>query len=202
MPHSFFFQKVPTQEMALDLSILIQYLDAISALAVTLGVIFVVFQLRQNAKLIEASNRQIETMNKQVEANLAQNRQQVILATIDRFTDESFARKRKKVRDIVKKHAADGWANFLESDDDYEVRGFLGLYDSTGFLAEEGIVDVSMLAKGMGYLVALDRVAVDPAIKHYRQMWIHPDAYANFEWLYNSVRKIMEDAGVPFRADM
>jgi hypothetical protein len=75
-------------------------------IAVTVGVVFLVFQLRQDAKLIEASNRQIETSNRQVEANIQQNKQQVVLSTIDRFTDEAFSRKRKKVRDIIRKHEA------------------------------------------------------------------------------------------------
>jgi hypothetical protein len=128
--------------MSIALSTIIQYLDAVSALAVTLGVFFVIFQLRQNAKLIEPSNKQIETSNRQVEANLQQNLQTVILSTVDRFTDESFIRKRKKVRDIIKRYQANGWKEFLESENDYEVRGFLGLYEATGFLAKAGIINV------------------------------------------------------------
>jgi len=179
--------------LPLDLTTLIQYLSALSSLAVTLGVIFVVFQLRQNAKLIEGSNRQIETANRQVEASIQQNRQQVILSTVDRFTDESFIHKRKKVRDIVKKYEANGWKDFLESEDDYEVKGFLGLYESTAFLARIEIVDVKLLVQGMGYLVVNDWIAIQPVLDYYRTTW-QRETNPNFHWLYDSVKKEMESS--------
>ena len=178
---------------------MVQYLDAVSALAVILGVIFVIFQLRQNAKLIEASNKQIETSNRQVEANLQQNLQTVILSTIDRFTDESFIKKRKKVRDIIKRYQTNEWKDFLESEDDYEVRGFLGLYEATGYLAKAGIVNVEMLAEGMGLLLITDWVAVQPAIELYRAMWKREN-YPNFRWLAGAVKGAMEKVGLDLPA--
>jgi hypothetical protein len=66
--------------MSFDISTLVQYLDAVSAAAVIAGAVFVVLQLRQNARLIEASNKQLETANRQVEASKQQNRQQAILS--------------------------------------------------------------------------------------------------------------------------
>jgi hypothetical protein len=48
---------------------------------------------------------------------------------------------RKSVRDIIRKYQANEWDGFLESDDDYEVRGFIGLYDSTGYLARVEIAN-------------------------------------------------------------
>jgi hypothetical protein len=167
--------------LAIDLSTVIQYLNAVSALAVTAGVFFVIFQLRQNAKLIEASNKQIETANRQVEASVRQTQQELILSIIDRFTDDSFIRKRKRVRDIVKKHQENGWKDFLESDDDYEVRGFLGLYDSTGYLAKNGMADIRMLTDGMGFLAITDWVATEPVINHYLTTW-KQEVYSNFKW--------------------
>lgn len=99
--------------MTFDIAVLVQDLDAVSAVAVIAGVVFVVFRLRQNAKLIEASNKQIETANRQVEASIQQNRQQMILSTVDRFTDGSFNQQRKSVRDIVKKHGKKNWEGYL-----------------------------------------------------------------------------------------
>ena len=119
----------------------------------------------------------------------------MILSTIDRFTDESFIRKRKKVRDIIKRYQANGWKEFLESDDDYEVRGFLGLYEATGFLAKAGIANVEMLAEGMGVLLISDWVAVQPAIEHYRAMWKR-ESNPNFRWLAGTVKGTMEKAGI------
>ena len=177
--------------MPIDLTTVIQYLNAVSAVAVTLGVFFVIFQLRQNARLIESSNKQIETANRQVEANLQQNQLQVILSTIDRFTDETFLRKRKKVRDIIRKHQENSWQNFSESEDDYEVRGFLGLYDSTGYLAKNRIVDIPMIAEGMGYLIIFDWEATEPAMEYYRSIWKR-HTYSNFKWLKDQVKQVLE----------
>jgi hypothetical protein len=180
--------------LVIDLPTVIQYLNAVSAIAVTLGVFFVVFQLRQNARLIEASNKQIEVSNKQVEANLRQVRQEVILSIVERFTEDSFILKRKRIRDIVRKRAENGWKDFLESDDDYEVRGFLGLYDSTGYLAKNGIADVKMIADGMGFLVVYDWEAMEPVIKYYFSVW-QRDSHTNFRWLRDEVKKSMDQSG-------
>jgi len=181
--------------LSFDLSPLVQDLDALSAVAVIAGVIFVVFQLRQNAKLIEASNRQIETANRQVEASIQQNRQQVILSTVDRFTDDSFNLKRKKVREIIKKYQAKNWEGFLVSEDDYEVRGFISNFESTGYLARGKIVDAKMMQEAMGYLVIYDWTALQPAVEHYRKMWKR-EVYTNFKWLYDAVMKGMEQDGI------
>ena len=182
--------------MPLDLSTLIQYLDAVSAVAVIFGVVFVVFQLRQNAKLIEASNKQLETSNRQVEASNQQNRQQVILSTIDRFTDETFIRKRKRAPEIIKKYEAKGWSEFAGSDEDYELGGFLALFETLGFLAKKGIVDVKEIQEGMGFLVIIEWAAMEPAIEHYRKVWKRDDVYMNFKWLHDSVKKVMEKEGI------
>lgn len=181
--------------MVVDLSTVIQYLDAVSAIAVTLGVFFVIFQLRQNAKLIEASNKQIEVANKQVEASLQQSKQDVILTMIEQFTDDSFIRKRKRIRDVVRRYSENGWKDYMESDDDFEVRGFLGLYDSAGYLAKNGIADVRMLADGMGFLVKYDWEALEPVINYYVSIWKN-DSHTNFRWLHDAVEKIMDENNI------
>jgi hypothetical protein len=181
--------------LSFDISFLVQDLDAVSSLAVITGVIFVVFQLRQNAKLIEASERELDTANRHVEAIIQQNKQQVILSVVDRFTDEAFIQMRKKVRETVKKYRLTDWEGYLESSDDYEVRGFLGHYDSTGYLAKVEIVDAKMVQEGMGFGVLTDWEALEPAIKFYRRTWKRK-AFANFEWLMEQVKKGMEQDGI------
>ncbi|MDA4111665.1 MAG: DUF4760 domain-containing protein [Thaumarchaeota archaeon] len=181
--------------MLFDLSTLIQYLNAVSAIAVITGVTFVVFQLRQNAKLIEASNKQIETANRQAEASIQQNRQQVILSLVDRFTDESLTLRRKRVREIVKKYAANNWEGFHDSDDDYDVRAFIAHYESTGYLARVKIVDVKTIQEAMGSGVIYDWGGLEPAVKHYREIW-KIKIFENFEWLKDSVVMEMKENGV------
>jgi hypothetical protein len=181
--------------LSFDISVLVQDLDALSAVAVIAGVIFVVFQLRQNAKLIEASDRQIDTANRQVEASIQQNRQQVILSVVDRFTNDSFNVKRKKVRETAKKYEASNWEGYLESADDYDVRGFIAHYESTGYLARIKIVDAKMMQEAMGFGIIYDWVALEPVVEFYRKTWKRA-AYANFEWLKDAVKKGMEQDGI------
>ena len=71
------------KHLTLDLSGIIQVLSAVSSLAVIAGVVFVVFQLRQNRKLIEASNRQLEDLEQTGGGPRPQNRQQVLLNLAD-----------------------------------------------------------------------------------------------------------------------
>jgi hypothetical protein len=179
--------------MSFDVVSLIQILNAVSAIAVVVGVVFVVFQLRQNARLIEASNRQIETANRQVEANIQQNKLQVVLSTIERFTDESFNLRRKKIRDIVKKSMVNDWKDFIESEDDYVIRGFISLYETTAYLVRMGITDIKTVAEGMGTLMESDWDALEPVVKHYREIWKRPDSYRYFEELVDSTKKLSKD---------
>ena len=76
----------------LDLSSITNFLSAIGSVAVIAGAIFVVFQLRQNAKLIEAT--------------MHQNRSNIAFALLEKITDESFAVRRKKMHDIIKNYKA------------------------------------------------------------------------------------------------
>jgi hypothetical protein len=74
-----------------DLSAVIQGLSAVSSVAVIFGAVFVIFQLRQNAKLIEAT--------------LLENKATSSITILEKITDESFARTRKSMHDSVKEYA-------------------------------------------------------------------------------------------------
>ena len=65
-----------------DVSFLVSDLSAISSIAVILGAVFVVFQLRQNVRLIK-------TANFETKANMS-------FSVLEIVTEESFARRRKK----------------------------------------------------------------------------------------------------------
>jgi hypothetical protein len=64
-----------------DFSPLINFLSAISSVAIILGAIFVIFQLRQNARLLK-------TANLEVKSNMS-------FSVLEKITEESFARRRK-----------------------------------------------------------------------------------------------------------
>jgi len=171
--------------MSLDFSGVVQALNAISTIAVIAGVVFVIFQLRQNKRLIEVSN-------KQVEANLLQAKSDVALGIVERFTDDSFTTKRKTMRDIIKKYNANQWDGFEESDDDFELRAFGSFYEFVAYFAKQGIVELRTLQDVLGHRIVLDWDAFSPAAEHYRNKTIKRRyIFLNWEWLAGEARNYL-----------
>ena len=168
-----------------DLTDLVQVLNSVSAIAVLLGVIFVVFQLRQNARLIKASNEQVQ-------ASILQNKSSVATSLVERFTDDSFTVRRKTVRDIVKKYRGGNWEGFLESAEDFEVRAFGSYYDFTAYLARAGIIDMQLVLHTLGHRVTFDWEVFAPAAEYYRKTWGKKYVWANFEWLAGQSEKFLD----------
>jgi len=65
----------------IDLSWALPILGAISSIAVIAGAVFIVFQLRQNARLIQAT--------------IKENRTNSSISLLEKLTEDSFARRRK-----------------------------------------------------------------------------------------------------------
>jgi hypothetical protein len=164
--------------MSVDLSTLINFLSAISSIAVILGAIFVVFQLRQNAKLIQLTIRE--------------NRSNIALALLEKITDESFPVRRKKMHDVVRAAGANDWREFDGSLDDYEARNFAYIYELIGQLTRDGTVDITMIRNALQYLVVFDWDAFAPLSKHLMDVYkLNANPWGNFEWLADETRKYM-----------
>ncbi len=170
---------------AIDAAYVVTILNGVSAIAVVLGVAFVVLQLRQNNRLIEASNRQVE-------ANFLQARSGILLSIVERLTDDSFALKRKQVRDIVKKYQPVKWEGFLDSTDDFTVRAFASFYEYTAFMAKRGIVEIGTLQEMLGHRISFDWEAVAPAAEYYRKAWNLNYLWLNFEWMAKETKGYLE----------
>ena len=167
-------------ELAIDLSGVMTLLSATSSVAVIAGALFIVFQLRQNGKLIEATVRQ--------------NRSNVSIALIERITDESFARRRKQMYDVVKKFAPRNWEGFEGTLEDFEVRNFAYLYELMGQLAREGIIDLSTLKNALQYLVVFDWQTFAPIAKYLMESYkITVNPWGSFEWLAEETRRQMQE---------
>ena len=165
--------------MALDLSGVTTLLSATSSVAVIAGALFIVFQLRQNGKLIEATVRQ--------------NRTNVSIALIERITDESFARRRKQMYDVVKKFASRNWEGFEGTLEDFEVRNFAYLYELMGQLARDGIIDLSTMKNALQYLVVYDWQTFAPIAKYLMESYkITANPWGSFEWLAEETRRQMQ----------
>jgi hypothetical protein len=166
--------------MPVDFSSVVTFLSAISSIAVILGVIFVVFQLRQNSKLIKLQ--------------VIQNRSNIALALFDKITGETFAARRKKMHESIKAATASNWENFDDSLDDFEARDFAYIYELIGQLALHEVIDLELLRSSLQYLVVWDWDAFSPFSKHFMERYklsIHP--WKNFEWLAAENRKSMAE---------
>ncbi|HVH14844.1 MAG TPA: hypothetical protein VNA15_03890, partial [Candidatus Angelobacter sp.] len=165
-----------------DLGFLVSDLSAISSIAVILGAVFVIFQLRQNARLIR-------TANFETKANMS-------FSVLELITEESFARRRKSMHDAVKKYSEINWEGFDDTIEDFEARNFGYIYELIGELVREGIIDFTIAIHSLRYLLVFDWQRFEPLVKHLMERYKVPvNPYENFEWLAQETRKFLESQG-------
>ena len=165
-----------------DFSTVISYLSALSSVAVVLGAIFVIFQLRQNARLIRTTNFDTKA--------------QMSFSVLEKVTEESFARRRKNMHDSVKKFSQINWEGFDDTLEDFEARNFGYIYELIGELVREGIIDLTIAIHSLRYLVVYDWDRFQPLVKHLMQRYNVPvNPYGNFEYLAIESRKFLKDTG-------
>jgi len=143
--------------VAVDLSQISILLGTISSVAVVAGTIFVIFQLRQNARLIEVSARD--------------SRMNMSFALLEKLTDESFARRRKRMHDTILNYRKKNWAGFDHSLDDFEARDFAYIYELLGQLTRNGTLDIDTVTNSVEYLVVFDWEMFSPLAEHFRRKW-------------------------------
>ncbi len=162
-----------------SLSDVVTVLSASSSIAVILGAIFIVLQMRQNARLIEAT--------------LKENRANVAISMLERITDESFPRRRKRMFEIVERFKATGWKDAFESEEDLEVRNFAYLYELMGLLVENGLVDLELVLDTLQYLVVRDWDVFAPHAAFVKSKYdVSFDAWGRFEWLAQEAKVHLE----------
>ncbi len=166
------------------LSDVVTVLSASSSIAVILGAIFIVLQMRQNAKLIEAT--------------LREERSNVAISLLERITDESFPRRRKRMFDIIARFQATNWADAFETEEDLEVRNFAYLYELIGLMVENDLVDLELVLDTLQYLVVRDWQVFAPHAAFIHQTYgVTFDAWGRFEWLAARAREHLEREHTP-----
>ena len=165
-----------------DFTPLINLLSAVSSVSIILGAIFVVFQLRQNARLIK-------TANFETKANMS-------FSVMEKITEESFARRRKNMHDAVKKYSQVNWEGFDDSLEDFEARNFGYIYELIGELVREEIIDQTIAIHSLRYLIVYDWQRFEPLVKHLMERYKVPvNPYENFEWLAMQTQKFLRETG-------
>jgi hypothetical protein len=166
-----------------SVSDVVTWLAAVSSLAVIVGVGFVVLQLRQNARLLEAT--------------LRQQRSDVTLSILERITDESFPRRREHMHRVLKQFAESDWKGAFETPDDFEVRNFAHIYDLIGVMAKHGFIDLDLLADVLQGVVIRDWSVFKPHVERMRRDYGFYGAYTNFEWLAGEIQRRIGFVPVP-----
>jgi hypothetical protein len=173
-----------------DLSYVLEALSGASTIAVILGIPFIVLQMRQNGRMVEAANRQAELV-------ALQNRSQVVLAIAEQLTDRDFIFQRKAVHDLIPRQQASRWEGFVESADGFEVRALAVQYESIALMAKLGIVEASTLHEALGYTIIADWRAVAATVPAFEKAW-GMSAFPNFRALAEGAEKYWKDKGAPF----
>jgi hypothetical protein len=173
-----------------SLSFILEVLSAGSGVAVILGIPFIYAQMRQNMRMVEAANRQTELVAQQ-------NRSQVLLSLAERMVDRDFVLQRKLVRDIIAKRSQEGWEGFLNSADGFEIRAFAIQYESAGLMVKLGLIEEEALMEALGVLVAIDWMALSPAIREFEKSW-GQGAFPNFQKLAKHAETYWKERGATF----
>jgi hypothetical protein len=132
-----------------DLDALIAELDpwlgAIASFCVIVGTVFVVIQLRMNAKQAASATA---------------------FGVISSVTDPSFAARRHQLYQVSAKYASGDWTGFDRSLEDFEVRNYASIYEQLGLLVRRGLVDVDVVNGSMSAQVYADWTVFEPIRAH------------------------------------
>ncbi len=162
--------------LAIDLSQASTILSFISSIALIFTAVFVVLQLRQNAKLIEAQVRQTHAT--------------VAFSIVEKITHESFARRRSRMYENVKKYSHVNWQGFDDTTDDFETRNFAHMYELLGQLVKDKVIDLTSLERALRLTVVYDWDMYAPFAKHFMERYnLNVNPWENFEWLADETRK-------------
>jgi hypothetical protein len=136
-----------------DFSQIVEGLSAISSVAVIAGAGFVIVQLRLNSALLKAT--------------LRQEKKDAAFRMLQRLTEESFARRRANFYRAIRKRKTGDWADFDDSEDDFEVRDFAYLYELFGQMVKHGVIEYAMVAEMLQYMVVDDWKEFQPVSEHF-----------------------------------
>ena len=155
-------------------------LSGVSAGAVVAGAVFVVFQLRQNAKLIGAT--------------VQSNKSAIAFSMLEKIIDDSFVRRRKNVYDTIAKYQPKNWEGFLGTMEDMEARNYAYMFELFGQLVKDGIIELKTVMRALKYIVVNDWTVMEPMIKYLNHEYkVKVSPWANFEWLAKETEKYLED---------
>jgi hypothetical protein len=176
----------------IDLSTISADLALASYVAITLGVIFVIFQLRQNNRMIKAATAQAQAAASQSNLTTAQLKLDRELANMDmvmrlyEFANSAevqsswltvLARKVSSFEEFEKLQKAEQISFFQ----------IAALFESLGILVERGFVKLEIIDDM--FVTPLAWESLKPFVTGMRQKYGDVENYVYFEKLYNDISK-------------
>lgn len=167
----------------------------LSSIAIIMGAIFVVYQIRQEDKMLATSVRQADTSAEQAKLTLQQLTQNSDLATMDlvmRIYESANSLDVQASYLTVLRTNLQSYDDFLKLPVEKQL-AFLqitSLFESLGFLVEKGFVKAEIIDDMFATRVAWEKT--NPFIMGIRKQYAAEDYYFFFEKLHNRLLKMDE----------
>jgi hypothetical protein len=160
----------------------------LSSIAIILGAVFVVYQIRQDDKMLQASIRQADANAEQAKATLQQLTQNSDLATMDmimRIYSFADSMEVQSSYNTVLKAKLSSFEDFERLPEEKQLAFFqiASLFESLGFLVEKGFVKAEIVDDMFATRLAWEMVK--PFVMGMRRKYAAEDYYFFFERLHN-----------------
>lgn len=184
---------------ALDLyGFLSQDVSLLSSLAVILGAVFVAYQLRENNKLIEASEKQAEAAAAQAKLTTEQTKQNNEIANMDmimrlyEFANSAEVQSAWLTVLTAKISSFDEFEK-LPKPDQISFFQIAALFESLGVLVSRGMVEPGVIEDMFATELAWS--VMQPYITGVRKKFGEDQNYVFFEQLYRKIKQSSESEG-------
>ena len=159
----------------------------LSSIAIILGAVFVVYQIRQDDKLLQASIKQANSSADQARLTLQQLTQNSSLATMDlvmRIYEFADSMEVQTSYLLVLKTKLSSYDDFekLPQEKQLAYLQIASLFESLGFLVDKGFVKAEIIDDMFATRIAWD--AAKPFILGFRERYAAEDYFFFFEKLY------------------
>jgi hypothetical protein len=174
----------------MDLGNISYDLSFLSSIAIILGSLFIIVQLRQNSQLIRAATEQAQAANVQAKLTTEQMRQNNELANMDlimRLYEFANSAEFQSAWLTVLNSKINSYEDFLMLQKSDQVAFFQigALFESLGVLVERGIVNLDII--GDMFLTQLAWEAVKPFVAGMREQYGEEEHYVAFEKLHDKL---------------
>ena len=120
-------------------------LKTISSIAVIVGIVFALLQLRLNSKQARSRNA---------------------FDLIGKVIDPAFPARRHQLYLVSEKYRGGDWSGFDRSLDDFAVRNFANIYEQLGLLVKKGVVDLQDVMEALSAQTMADWLTFQPIRAH------------------------------------